>query len=141
MIVHIAIFLPPFFAWSSDEPLIDSKICKDNVVICIELIKQREQILLQREKIVNSREKIASEKAEAYETALNQIKYWISGIGLLVIIILFIFGFVKNRELADLKKEMDRYREDFFNNINLKIKVIVKLLAPNYTGVNGSKYI
>jgi len=49
--------------------------------------------------------KLAESKSDAYEKALNELKYYIIGFGIILYISLSIFGLIKHNEVKDIKDE------------------------------------
>lgn len=84
-------------------------------------LSEMKTLLLDTQKVV------AAEKAGAYGTALNELKYWImpSAYILLfsVVAILLMFGWLKEKEIVNLKKKTEDDLKDFKEQIKLSVRV------------------
>ncbi|MBP9842804.1 MAG: hypothetical protein KBC62_02250 [Candidatus Pacebacteria bacterium] len=76
------------------------------------------------------KKEVADEKQKAYESAINQLKWWISGVGFVLLCVLMAFGLVYNKELKDKKKELqeefDKNSEKLQREVDKEIDLIKK---------------
>jgi hypothetical protein len=72
---------------------VDSKIVEDQTI----------------EKLITSLEiknSAVNEKEQAYDKAINELKWWVSGFGVLCVVILIFFGLIEDKKIKQKKDEL-----------------------------------
>ena len=75
---------------------------------------------------------VANEKENAYNQAVNHIKWWLSGLGCIVIIIVTILGIWRNNTLESARKKMESRTEKEIERIGKTAEITLKNLKDAF---------
>ena len=75
---------------------------------------------------------VADEKENAYNQAINHIKWWLSGLGIIAIAILTILGVWRNNTLESARKTMEKRTEKEIETIREMSKITLESLKISF---------
>lgn len=75
---------------------------------------------------------VANEKENAYNQAINHIKWWLSGLGFLAIAILTVLGVWRNNTLESARKKMEKRTEEEIKKLDEKTDKILNDLKSDF---------
>jgi len=78
---------------------------------------------------IDFKKNVADEKEAAYDKAINQLKWWITGFGFLISAILIFFGIMEDKRLKDKKKELSEELEIKKKELDTSFKEQKELLV------------
>ncbi|MDD4830976.1 MAG: hypothetical protein WCX23_02110 [Candidatus Paceibacterota bacterium] len=103
--MHIFIFgLNLSLAQNSTTSKVNESIVSDNQIKSGEADSDNANKILEAATIKLS---VANEKEAAYEKAINELKYYVTFFGTLLIIIVMVFGYYKNNKIVEAKEELN----------------------------------
>lgn len=138
LILWINFLYSPLFAYTWDIHTTLTEIKEKNAQLenkYIDFNKSTETYI----KILSEEKEFTKEKANAYESALNDFNFWFKILGWMFLILLtivwIVFGIYEKIKLNDFKKQLDQLNDNI-NNINNKYKKIDEELNSKISSFN-----
>lgn len=127
LMAFLFLVFSPFFVlgfYGNDKVIVDQILLEQELQEQkLDLIQNNEiiegQSIMNLLSAIETKSAVANEKESAYEKAINELKWWVAGIGSFAIVILTLLGLWHNKELKTKKEEL---QQEFDKSINLMIK-------------------